>query len=110
MKRTLLSALLFVTCIGVAGAAMAADGAAIYKAKCVACHGPEGKGSPMAPGFKGNKYITSSSDADITDVILKGRAGAAKKYKNMAMAMPPQKLSDAEVSAVVAYLKSLASK
>ncbi|MBZ0220738.1 MAG: cytochrome c [Candidatus Methylomirabilis sp.] len=90
--------------------AIAADGAAIYKAKCVACHGADGQGTAMAPGFKGSEWVKSTADADIATVITNGREGAAKAYKNFAMGMPKQKLSDDEVKAVVEHLKGLAAK
>ena len=90
-----------------AGSALAADGAAIYKAKCLACHGPEGAGTAMAPAQKGNAFIKDSKPEDIAAVIKNGREGAAKKYKNFVLAMPKQALTDDELKAVVDYLKSL---
>ncbi len=62
----------------------------------------------MAPAFKGNAWVKGAADAEVTDTILKGREGAAKKYKNFPMGMPKQKLSDDEVKAVVAHIKGLA--
>jgi mono/diheme cytochrome c family protein len=91
-----------------AGSALAADGASIFKSKCLACHGPDGKGTAMAPAFTGSDFIKNGSTADLTSVIKDGRAGAAKKYKNFALSMPPQALSDAEISAVISYIKSVA--
>jgi cbb3-type cytochrome c oxidase subunit III len=93
-----------------AGSAIASDGAAIFKSKCLACHGPDGKGTAMAPAFQGNDYIKSSDDAEIAKTIKDGRSGAAKKYKNFALSMPAQKgnMSDADISAVIEYLKSVA--
>lgn len=107
MKRLIMGTFIFAASIGFAASSMAADGATIFKAKCVACHGPEGKGTPMAPAFAGNEFIASASADDISAVILKGRNGAEKKYKNFAMGMPPQKLEQADVDAVIEYLKSL---
>ena len=107
MKRTILSAFVLAATIGFAASAMAADGAAIYKAKCVACHGAEGKGTPMGPGFAGSEYIASTDAAAIAEVITKGRNGAQKNYKNFAMGMPPQKLAEADLNALVEYLKTL---
>ena len=106
----LMGMMLAVVSMGLAGTAIAADGAAIYKSKCAMCHGADGQGTTMGNAFKGNQSIASGSEKIITEVILKGRNGAAKKYKELTMGMPAQKLSDAEVSAVVAHLKSLASK
>ena len=70
---------LFVVCtlaISIAMPAFAADGAAAYKAKCAACHGPEGQGK-VGPAVKG-----SSLTADqITDLLTKGDdAKAAAEY------------------------------
>lgn len=110
MKRLLSSAIIFAFAIGVSGAAMAADGAAIYKSKCLACHGPDGKGTAMAPAFLDNAFIKDSADDLISKTIKDGRSGGAKKYKNFALSMPPQNLNDAEINAVVSYLKSLATK
>lgn len=87
--------------------AFAADGAAIYKSKCLACHGVEGKGSAMAPAFNGNPHFKSANDQQISDIILKGRSGAEKMHKQFTTDMPPQKLSDDELKAVVAYVRSL---
>ena len=98
----------FALAVAFSGSAIAADGAAIFKTKCVACHGADGKGTPMGPAQAGNDFIKNSKEADIAAVIKNGREGAAKKYKQFAMAMPKQTtLSDDDVKAVIAYLKSL---
>jgi mono/diheme cytochrome c family protein len=91
-----------------AGTAMAADGMAIYKAKCAPCHGADGQGTAMAPAFKGNAWVKGAADADVAGTIVNGREGAAKKYKQYAIGMPKQKLADDEVKAVVAALKDMA--
>lgn len=93
---------------GATFAAAAADGGAIFKSKCSTCHGTEGQGSAMAPAFKGNEFVKNSSEADIANVIKNGRNGAEKKYKQFAIGMPKQTMSDDEVKAVIAQLKSLA--
>jgi mono/diheme cytochrome c family protein len=92
------------------GTAIAADGAAIFKAKCAPCHGADGQGTAMAPAFKGNAWVKGASDAELSDTILKGREGAAKKYKQYAIGMPKQKLADDEAKAVEAHIKGIASK
>ncbi|HLC18254.1 MAG TPA: cytochrome c [Thermodesulfobacteriota bacterium] len=110
MKRTFVSALVFATCVSLAGAAVAADGAAVYKAKCLSCHGAQGVGTAMGPAFRGSAFIASGSDEEITEVILKGRTGPDKKYKVFVLGMPAQGLGDDDVSAMVKHLKSLAAK
>jgi len=77
--------------------ALAQDGAATYKAKCAACHGPEGQGK-IGPALKG----TSLSADQITGLLTKG--DDAKK--------PPHKkamngLSADDAKAVAAFVKTL---
>ena len=67
ITQVLVLILVAVLTISVALPAFAADGAATYKAKCAACHGPEGQGK-IGPALKG-----SSLTADqITDLLVKG--------------------------------------
>lgn len=85
-----------------------AAGAAIFKSKCSLCHGADGKGSTMAPAFKGNNWIKSASNADVAEVIKNGRKGTAKKYPNFFSDMPASKtLPESDVNALVDYLKSV---
>ena len=107
MKRMLAGAAA-VLALGSFTLALAEDGAAVYKSKCMPCHGPEGKGTAMAPAMVGNQFVKAASDQELTDIILKGREGAAKKYKQYAIGMPAQKLSDDETKSVIAYMKDLA--
>lgn len=94
-----------VVSLAFAGAAFA-GGADIYKAKCVACHGQKGEGMKgMAPAHKGNQFVTKSKPEDIKKVILEGRAGAAKKYKEFPIDMPKSGLSDAEATEVVKFMQ-----
>ena len=78
MKLThLLVLFLIVTMIAaVAVPAFAADGAATYKAKCAACHGPEGQGK-IGPALKG----TTLSAADITALLTAGNETKKAPHK-----------------------------
>ena len=108
MKRFMVMGVAFAAALAFSAPALAADGAAIFKAKCAACHGQDGAGSAMAPAFKGNAFIKSGSEADITAVIKNGRNGAEKKYKQFAIGMPKQTLNDDEIKSVVAVMKGWA--
>ncbi len=88
------------------GTAMAADGAGIFDGKCKGCHGAAGAGGPMAPALAGSDFIKGDA-AVIKATIADGRSGDAKKYAEFPVPMPKLGLSDAEIDAVVAYLKSL---
>ena len=81
--------------------AFAADGAAVYKAKCASCHGADGAGA-MAKKM-GSRDLNSAdfqktSEADVAAVIAKGK-GKMPGYDG--------KLSTDEISAVAKYVKSL---
>lgn len=74
------------------------DGAAIYKAKCSACHGADAAGKPAAkiPSLIADD-AKKASDADLSKSIT----GAAKHPAGV------KGLSADEVKAVVAYIRSL---
>jgi mono/diheme cytochrome c family protein len=81
-----------------------ANGEKVYKAKCASCHGPDGKGDTAAGKATkardlGSADVKKESDAEWTDIIVKG--------KNK-MPAYDKKLTDAEVKDVVAYMRSLA--
>ena len=96
MKRMwmLMCAMTVAASASLAGTAMAAEGAAIYQTKCVACHGVDGKGTAMGPAFAGNEFVASASADEVSAVILKGRNGADKKYKDIALGMPAQQIAE----------------
>lgn len=75
----------------------AEDGAAIYKAKCAMCHGPNGEGK-SGPALKGT---TLSSD-QIIAVLTKGAEG-----KKAPHGKPVAGLTADQASAVAAYVKTL---
>src|SRR5579859_1623955 len=66
MRITKLIVLLVVVALSISIAlpAFAADGAASYKAKCAACHGPEGQGK-VGPALKGSALSVDQ----ITDLL-----------------------------------------
>lgn len=78
-------------------------GADTYKAKCLMCHGADGTGNTpagkklMAASFK-DPAIVKVSDADMIAVVHKG------KNKMPAYA---GKLTDAQITAAVAYIRTL---
>ena len=77
------------------------DGAALYKAKCAACHGPDGAGKPAAkiPSLIGDE-AKKASDADLAkDVTEKPKhAGVAKS------------LTPDQVKLVISYIRDLQKK
>jgi mono/diheme cytochrome c family protein len=87
--------------IASAGIGFAADAAANWSQHCASCHGKDGSGNTMMGKKLGIKDYTKEqgfSDAEATNVIKNGK-GKMKAYKD--------KLSDADVKALVAYVRSL---
>ncbi|HVP55440.1 MAG TPA: cytochrome c [Candidatus Eisenbacteria bacterium] len=98
-----IKSLLVVACLALASSAFAADGAAVFKAKCAMCHGADGSASTGMGKSMGLKPLSSPevqkmSDADLTALVSNGK-GKMPAYKG--------KLSDDEINAVVKYVKTL---
>ena len=83
------------------GAAFGADASALWGQHCASCHGKDGSGNTAMGKKLGVQDYTKSqsfSDAEAANVIKNGK-GKMKGYKD--------KLSDADVKALVAYIRSL---
>lgn len=87
-------------------AAYGADGAGLFRADCVSCHGSKGQGTPgLAPALKGDAFVVSGKREDVESTIQNGRQGEQKKYKDIPMAMPGWHLSADDLKAVVDYIR-----
>jgi len=80
-----------------------ADGAAVYKAKCAACHGADGAGQTgMGKAMKlrdlGSADVQKQTDAELTSITTDGK-GKMPAYKG--------KISDDEIKQVVGFLRTL---
>ena len=101
----LVAAGLLVSSLAFRAAVPAADGAAIFKKNCMMCHGADGKGFPAlkTPDFTDPKWQSSIKDKQMREVIKNGKKGTA-------MAAFGDQLKDDEISAVIAYVRSLKKK
>ena len=90
--------LLFAAAVLLAASVASADGKATYGAKCVACHGADGKGQSAMAKKLGVKDLTASAltPAQMEDVVAKGKGK---------MTAFGAKLSPAEIKDVVAFVK-----
>ncbi len=77
--------------------AFAADGAATFKAKCAACHGPEGQGK-IGPALKG----TSVTADQITDMLTKGNDAKKPPHNKPLSGLTPE-----DAKAVADFVKTL---
>lgn len=84
-----------------------ADGNAVYAAKCALCHGKDGRGLPNwrakgQPDFTVASWQKSKTDAQLI--------GATKDGKGKYMPAFKGKLSDEEITAVVAKVRAFGKK
>ena len=90
-----------VVIIVVSSGAAFADAGALWAQHCASCHGKDGSGNTTMGKKLGVKDYTKSqsfSDAEAANVIKNGK-GKMKAYKD--------KLSDPDVKALVAYVRTL---
>ena len=84
------------------------NGATVYAGTCVACHQANGEGSPgLFPPLAGSEFVTGNPER-LTRIVLHGLSGPVTvKGATYTGQMPPwQQLSDAEVAAVLTYIRS----
>jgi mono/diheme cytochrome c family protein len=86
------------------GDTQAGGGAQVFSKNCTPCHGTDGKGKPSVhtPDFTDPKVQASLTDAQIVSTIRNGKKGTA-------MPAWAGKLSDDDINAVAAYVRSLGS-
>lgn len=90
------------------------DGRAIFEAHCAVCHGPMGKGDGPGAGVVRQKILDFTdaaamravNDRFLFDIIKKGSSQFGRSNAMPAWGM---KLTDEEIRAVVAHIRSLAS-
>ena len=95
-------------------ARLLAGGGIIYQQLCFACHGPDGRGSPipgapagvtMAPPLGGSRTAKGYRDA-IISVVLKGLAGPVNGSNYTAQMVPMESNDDAWIAAVTSYIRN----
>jgi len=88
----------FVIALALPPVAAAQAGADTYKAKCAMCHGADGMGKPPMGTNLTSADVQKMSDADLAAAIANGK-GKMPAYKG--------KLTDAQISDLVKYIRSL---
>ena len=89
--------------------AMLERGGKIYEQHCAGCHGDQGQGVRGAyPPLRGNRAVTLSVTANLVQVVLHGGFPPATRGQPRPFGMPPfaPVLSDADVAAVLTYIRS----
>ncbi len=89
-----------------AASARADDAASLYKTKCAACHGADGKGNtPMAKRLGVRDFaspeVQKQSDEELAEITAKGKNKMPAYEKS---------LKESEIKALVTYIRELAKK
>jgi len=84
-------------------------GAAVYVDNCAACHMDHGQGQPQTfPPLKGSSAVQAAKLDTMVRVVLGGAGIPATKSKPTGLKMPAfnEKLDDAQIAAVVSYIRN----
>ena len=106
MKKLPLIALPAAFALALTTTAVAADGKAVYADSCAKCHGEDGKGATkMGQKLGARDYTDAAVQASVSDdqAFKAIKEGLKKDDKTL---MKPIELSDDDIKASVAYLRT----
>ncbi|HNC69634.1 MAG TPA: c-type cytochrome, partial [Pseudomonadales bacterium] len=85
-------------------ATAAAAGETVFKATCIACHGPDAKGNPMlgAPNLSDSVWLYGGTQQAIETSIRDGRQGHMPAWST--------RLSDQEIHVLTGYVHHLSQR
>jgi cbb3-type cytochrome c oxidase subunit III len=87
-------------------------GKAIFSGKglCTACHGPDAKGTALAPDLTDAKWLHADGTVASIAKVIKAGVPTPKEHPAPMPPMGGAQLTDAEIQAVASYVASLPKK
>lgn len=106
MKKIILT--ITVLALLATSALRAEDAKTIYDAQCAKCHGADGKGeTKMGKKLGAKDYTDPKVQAALTDeAAFKATKDGFKSSEGKVLMKPSEGLSDADIKAVVAYMRT----
>jgi mono/diheme cytochrome c family protein len=88
------------------------SGKAIFAGKgiCHVCHGPDAKGTPLAPNLTDAEWLNGDGSEKMLIATIKAGVASPKKHPAPMPPMGGAQLTDAEILSVARYILSLAPK
>lgn len=81
-------------------------GAQLYTRHCADCHGRRGEGAPGAyPPLAGNPSVRQATPGNLVQAVLHGGFPPATTGNPQPYGMPPLQLQDAEIAAVLSFVR-----
>lgn len=84
----------------------AQDAGALYKSRCAACHGPDGKGKPAIAGTN----LLSPEAKKLTDAEMKTAIADGGKKAKAAHAYGKKGINEKQVEGLIAFVRDLQKK
>lgn len=106
MKKII--SLTIVAAVVTTGTLLAADAKAIYDKECAKCHGVDGRGeTKMGKKLEAKDYTDPKVQAAVTDAAaFKAIKEGLKDKAGKTLMKPTEGVSDSEIKAVVAHMRS----